>query len=202
MSDKEPKAKAKPPRRQRDKKVGEVLTIEQAQRIVAEKGMDEDGVTPPKDLYEVLADRKSMFRAMSPAAVRRAGIPSDVARLAVMQLRSAGLNIEDIADFLGTTTVTLRRCYNDELAIGERGLLGGIAMTMAQQALAGDVKAGMFWLKARGGWNDRPEPKPPEQVDQTELADQVKRIVDAVDAIKREAGKIPPPGTPTYEVKS
>lgn len=201
MADKK-KPAPKPRRRPHDRQATSVLTTDEAQRIMAERQIDEDGATPPKDLDEVLSDRKLMYRAMSPLSVRRAGIPSEVARMAVMALRSAGLNIEDISDFLGTTPATLRKYYDNELTIGDHGLLGGIALTMAQSALQGDVKAGMFWLKARGGWNDRPEPKPPEQVDQTDMAEQVKRIVDAVDAIKREAGKLPPPGTPTYEVKS
>lgn len=198
MADRKPD---KPRKLRREKQHTEVISSEEARRRLEALGMDEDGNMPPPEVEQALTDRKAMFRAMSPLNIRRAGIPSEVARQAVVQLRAAGLDIEGIALFLGTTPATLRRYYEDELFIGYQGLTAGIALTLAQQALSGDVKAAMFWLKARAGWNDRPEPKPPEQIDQSDLAEQVKRIVDAVDAIKREAGKLPPPGTPTYEVK-
>lgn len=198
MAERKPERPRKLPRENRPV---EVISSEEARRRLEALGIDEDGNTPSPEVEVAITDRKAMFRAMSPLNIRRAGIPSAVARQAVVQLRAAGLDVEAISHFLGTTPATLRRYYQDELSLGYEGLTAGIALTLAQQALNGDVKAAMFWLKARAGWNDRPEPRPPEQVDQSDLAEQVKRIVDAVDAIKREAGKLPAPGTPTYEVK-
>ena len=80
----------KPRKLRRENKPTEVISSEEALRRMEALGMDEDGNTPPPEVEQALTDRKAMFRAMSPLNIRRAGIPSEVARQAVVQFVLVG----------------------------------------------------------------------------------------------------------------
>lgn len=90
--------------------------------------------------------------------------PTDQSRAEVAALASFGVPQEDIAAYVGTSHVTLRKHYSEELglsAIKANAAVGKYLFSLASgQALKngathGDCKtAAMFWAKTRMRWRE------------------------------------------------
>ena len=81
----------------------------------------------------------------------------------VEKLASIGLNEQQIADSLGISQPTLARRkakYEDFVEALKRGKAKGIAVVannLFEQSKAGNVSAGIFFMKNRAGWSDKQE---------------------------------------------
>ena len=81
----------------------------------------------------------------------------------VERLSSIGLNESQVADALGISVPTLERRKKDSenfLSALKRGKAKGIqavANNLFEQSAAGNVSAGIFYLKNRAGWKDKTE---------------------------------------------
>lgn len=82
---------------------------------------------------------------------------TDERRAQVQRLKLLGSTNELIAEILGTTTHTLRKHFAYELEHSTAELLGNVAASLYSQALAGNVQAGMFIMRTKGGWVERKE---------------------------------------------
>ena len=56
-----------------------------------------------------------------------------------------------------TLPKTLRKYFRNELDQGASEANMTVAQAMYKNAKDGNVKAGMFWLKCRAGWRERPD---------------------------------------------
>lgn len=75
----------------------------------------------------------------------------------VANLVFAGMTQDTIARLCRVSVETLHEHYKYELDTGQAAVVGNIAQSLAQRALAGSDTAAIFLLKARGGgrFNDR-----------------------------------------------
>jgi hypothetical protein len=73
---------------------------------------------------------------------------------------AAVLRMEDIADFLGISSDTLRRRMNEDPAVrqaykrGRQRAIAGVATSLLQQARDGNLTAMIFYLKTQAGWRE------------------------------------------------
>lgn len=89
--------------------------------------------------------------------MRPAHQPTEATRATAEALAGvAGFRQAEIAAFLGITEKTLRKHYRAELDRATVTAVAKVAETLFQKAIAGDVTAMIFWLKARAGWSDKP----------------------------------------------
>ena len=72
----------------------------------------------------------------------------------VTKLVGYGITEQRIADAMNIARDTLRKHYATALQIGRVTAVERIADCLFENALAGDVKAQMFYLKTVGGWNE------------------------------------------------
>ncbi len=82
----------------------------------------------------------------------------------VRSFAAVGTKQEEIARVIGCSAKTLRLHFRDELdraAIETNALVAG---KLFQEAVAGNVQAQIFWLRARAGWRDS-TPRAPSPVD-------------------------------------
>lgn len=87
-------------------------------------------------------------------------VPTDKDRNFVMLGRACGLTDKQTAELVGISESTLRRHYSEELENGATRINMMVATNIFRTATQrADLKAantaGFFWLKTRGGWNDR-----------------------------------------------
>jgi hypothetical protein len=73
-------------------------------------------------------------------------------RNAVRAMAAWGQPLEDIADLLEIRPATLRQHFSEELLSGAIEAHPSITMMLFDQALSGDVRAMICWLKGRAGW--------------------------------------------------
>lgn len=104
---------------------------------------------------------------------------------AVEQLAHLGLNDAQISDALGISADTLRRRKQDSEAVeaalrrGRALAVAAVANALYDNALAGNVRAQIFFLKSRGGWRERVAPEQPTydiQSVRQRLAEKLKRL--------------------------
>jgi hypothetical protein len=84
--------------------------------------------------------------------------PTEYQRRMVKTMTAMGAKQEDIALRIGVRSPkTLRKHFRNELDQGGSEANMTVAQAMYKKAKDGDVKAGMFWLKCRAGWRERPD---------------------------------------------
>ena len=81
-------------------------------------------------------------------------IPTDKTKEQVKQTSGLGLPQVQIAALLGISDVTLRKHYEDELAVGKATASAQIAKSLYNKALGGDTTAAIWWTKAQMGWGE------------------------------------------------
>ncbi|MFG6094099.1 hypothetical protein SPB21_02565 [Leptothoe sp. ISB3NOV94-8A] len=89
----------------------------------------------------------------------------------VEDMAGRGAKLDAIATVIGISPSTLDRWLTREdiRAAYERGRAistDNIAQSLYDQAMAGNVTAAIFWLKAQAGWTDKPQP---EQTDTAQV---------------------------------
>jgi hypothetical protein len=87
---------------------------------------------------------------------RRAHQPDPSQRKQVEALAAYGIPEIDIARTVGIDPKTLRKCYRDELDLGETKANAQVAGFLFTAAKSGNVSAQIFWLKTRARWKESP----------------------------------------------
>jgi hypothetical protein len=87
---------------------------------------------------------------------RRAHRPDPAQRRQVEALAAYGIPETDIARVVGVDPKTLRKCYRDELDLGETKANAQVAGFLFSAAKGGNVTAQIFWLKTRARWHEVP----------------------------------------------
>jgi hypothetical protein len=75
----------------------------------------------------------------------------------VIQFAKVGQPQENIARYLNITAKTLRANYRHELDTAKSEAVVAVGGKLYETAMDGNVTAMMFYLKAQGGWNDKPD---------------------------------------------
>ncbi len=93
-----------------------------------------------------------------PASKRKGGRPAfrptPEQRAQVSRLKFGGANDETIAAVLEISVNTLVKHFFRELDLSRAELLGQVAASLYNAALGGNVVAGIFIMKTRGGWRE------------------------------------------------
>src|SRR4051794_8720090 len=87
---------------------------------------------------------------------RRAHRPDRSQRRQVEAMAAYGIPEIDIARVVGIDPKTLRKCYRDELDLGETKANAQVAGFLFTAAKNGNVTAMIFWLKTRARWREVP----------------------------------------------
>src|SRR5215204_5655189 len=87
---------------------------------------------------------------------RRAHRPDPAQRRQVEALAAYGIPEIDISRVVGIDPKTLRKCYRDELDLGETKANAQVAGFLFSAAKGGNVTAQIFWLKTRARWRETP----------------------------------------------
>jgi hypothetical protein len=87
---------------------------------------------------------------------RRAHRPDPAQRRQVEAMAAYGIPEIDIARVVGVDPKTLRKCYRDELDLGETKANAQVAGFLFSAAKSGNVTAQIFWLKTRARWREVP----------------------------------------------
>src|SRR5215204_343128 len=87
---------------------------------------------------------------------RRAHRPDPAQRRQVEALAAYGIPEIDISRVVGIDPKTLRKCYRDELDLGETKANAQVAGFLFSAAKGGNVTAQIFWLKTRARWHEVP----------------------------------------------
>lgn len=83
--------------------------------------------------------------------------PTDEQRRTVRALSGFGIPQPDIATHLGIDPKTIRKHFRVELDRGSIEATAKVAQSLFNMATqGGNVAAAIFWLKARGGWREKP----------------------------------------------
>ena len=83
-----------------------------------------------------------------------------------------GIPETDISRVVGIDPKTLRKCYRDELDLGETKANAQVAGFLFSAAKGGNVTAQIFWLKTRARWREVPtEIKHSGVIDLNQLSD-------------------------------
>jgi hypothetical protein len=83
--------------------------------------------------------------------------PTEEDRRLVKTLAGLGMPHEQIALRLAIRSAkTLRKHFRQELDTGAAEATAQVAQSLYKMAIGGEVAAAIFWMKARGGWTDRP----------------------------------------------
>lgn len=81
--------------------------------------------------------------------------PTEEKREVVRALVSFGVSYKDIAKYIGISVGELAVHYREELDTGATHANMQVARCLYELAISGrNIKATMFWLKARAGWRD------------------------------------------------
>jgi len=86
--------------------------------------------------------------------------PTKAQRDTVTLHAMVGTPQEEIARVLGISDRTLRKHYRDELDLALAKANAQIGGSLFNKAKNGDTTAQIFWLKTRGGWSEKKEEKP------------------------------------------
>ena len=78
--------------------------------------------------------------------------PTEKTREQAKQAAGLGLPHDQIGALLGISHVTLRKHYEDELALGKASASAQIAKTLFNKAQSGDTTALIWWTKAQMRW--------------------------------------------------
>lgn len=135
------------------------------------------------------------MNAKRPRRGRPAFEPSAKDRRAVASMVGHGIPAEEIAAVLGIDPKTLRKHFAREIAVGSIEANSKVAKNLhriACSSMPQAAVAGMFWLKARAGWNDRPS---------TDGAEKGKKERKKDAAKKAATGKLAPGRPPLKLVK-
>lgn len=87
---------------------------------------------------------------------RRRHQPDPSQRKQVEAMAAYGIPEIDIARVIGIDPKTLRKCYRDELDLGETKANAQVAGFLFNSARNGNVTAQIFWLKTRARWRETP----------------------------------------------
>jgi hypothetical protein len=87
---------------------------------------------------------------------RRAHQPDPAQRRQVEAMAAYGIPEIEIARVIGIDPKTLRKCYRDELDLGETKANAQVAGFLFNAARSGNVTAQIFWLKTRARWRETP----------------------------------------------
>src|SRR4051794_26691266 len=87
---------------------------------------------------------------------RRAHRPDPAQRRQVEAMAAYGIPAIDISRVVGVDPKTLRKCYRDELDLGETKANAQVAGFLFSAAKNGNVTAQIFWLKTRARWHEVP----------------------------------------------
>lgn len=93
--------------------------------------------------------------------------PTEEERRTVKALSGYGVPQEDIAIHMDMDAKTLRKHYRRELDRGTIEANAKVAQTLFTMATVDkNVAAAIFWMKARGGWREKPLPdeEPPDPI--------------------------------------
>ena len=85
--------------------------------------------------------------------------PSTKDRDTVRAMSAAGHLQSEIAAVIGVDLKTLRKHFRMELDLAHIQANAAVASKLYQMAMAGNLGACIFWLKARAGWRDNDEAK-------------------------------------------
>src|SRR4051794_2989580 len=88
---------------------------------------------------------------------RRAHRPDPAQRRQVEAMAAYGIPAADISRVVGVDPKTLRKCYRDELDLGETKANAQVAGFLFSAAKNGNVTAQIFWLKTRARWKEAPQ---------------------------------------------
>ena len=80
-------------------------------------------------------------------------IPTARTREQVSLLVTVGVTADIIAGVIGIAVATLRKHYADELMTGRATMGARVAGALLREAMAGNVRAQVFFLATRCGWN-------------------------------------------------
>lgn len=105
-------------------------------------------------------------------------IPTDEDAAKVEALSSIGTPEKDIAVYLGIAEVTLKKHYADILAKSLTDKNLQMAKTLFQAGVDGDVKAMMFWLKTRAGWQEKTQVEITTNISITQALEQAQQRLD------------------------
>jgi hypothetical protein len=121
---------------------------------------------------------------------RRAHRPDPSQRRQVEAMAAYGIPETDISRVVGIDPKTLRKCYRDELDLGETKANAQVAGFLFNAAKNGNVTAQIFWLKTRARWREVPvELKHSgsiERKDVREMSDQ--ELMDRITVLSAEIG--------------
>jgi hypothetical protein len=124
---------------------------------------------------------------------RRRHQPDPSQRKQVEAMAAYGIPETDIARVIGIDPKTLRKCYREELDLGETKANAQVAGFLFTNARNGNVTAQIFWLKTRAGWRETPvELKHSGSIarkDISQLTDQ--ELMDRIMALAPAAGLAP-----------
>jgi hypothetical protein len=87
---------------------------------------------------------------------RRAHQPDPSQRRQVEAMAAYGIPETNISRVVGIDPKTLRKCYRDELDLGETKANAQVAGFLFNAAKNGNVTAQIFWLKTRARWREMP----------------------------------------------
>jgi len=87
---------------------------------------------------------------------RRAHRPDPAQRRQVEAMAAYGIPETDISRVVGVDPKTLRKCYREELDLGETKANAQVAGFLFSAAKSGNVTAQIFWLKTRARWHEVP----------------------------------------------
>ena len=103
---------------------------------------------------------------------RRAHRPDPSQRRQVEAMAAYGIPETDISRVIGVDPKTLRKCYREELDLGETKANAQVAGFLFNAAKNGNVTAQIFWLKTRARWREVPvELKHSGSIDRRDLSE-------------------------------
>jgi hypothetical protein len=124
---------------------------------------------------------------------RRAHRPDPSQCKQVEALAAYGIPETDISRVIGIDPKTLRKCYRDELDLGEAKANVQVAGFLFSAAKNGNVTAQIFWLKIRARWRETPvELKHSGSIarkDLSELSDE--ELMSMITALAQDVGFAP-----------
>lgn len=80
--------------------------------------------------------------------------PTDETRNLVSMLYMNGCTQDVTAAVIGISVPTLWKHYKKELEVGSDERNAKVASALFHNAMSGDVRAQMFWMKTRAGWRE------------------------------------------------
>lgn len=85
--------------------------------------------------------------------------PNEEQRRTVRAMSGYGVPHDDIATMLRVDPKTLRKHFRDELERGSIEATAKVGQSLFRMATEGNsVAAAIFWMKARAGWREKPDP--------------------------------------------